>query len=117
MDSKLPVHMERYHHVRYLPFLLKPPARSGTAKVSGTPRYLKTNSENIKVGKRIAEYNAPTKWSVVAVVEFSTHGSLQVQYTTPIVWAWHFFRKFAKLFQRVPEEQLAYQRNISNIRY
>ena len=50
--------------MRYLP-LLKLPARSGVAKVRGTPRYLKTNSENVEVGKRVAEYNAPTKWSVV----------------------------------------------------
>ena len=82
--------------MRYLP-LLKPPARSGAAKVRGTARYLKTNSENVEVGKRVAEYNAPTKWS-----------SLQVQYTTPIVWVWHFSREFANFFQQnVPEEQFA----------
>ena len=40
MDSSRSVsfrfHMERYHHVRYLP-LLKLPARSSAAKVRGTP--------------------------------------------------------------------------------
>ena len=55
------------------------------------------NSENVEVGKRVAEYNAPTKCSVV--VEFSSHGSLQVQHVTPIVWVWCFYHEFVKCFQ------------------
>ena len=68
----------------------KLPARSGAAKVSlgtrllrlcegqGNAQVSETNSENVEVGKRVAEYNAPTKWSVV-------HGS------------GCFYRKFAKI--------------------
>ena len=37
-------------------------------------RVSETNSENVEVGKRVAEYNAPTKWSVV--VEFNAHGAV-----------------------------------------
>ena len=39
--------------MRYLP-LLKLPSQSGAAKVRGAPRYLKTNSENVEVGKGVA---------------------------------------------------------------
>ena len=41
----------------------------------GNAQVSETNSENIEVGKRVAEYNAaPTKWSVV--VEFSAHAGV-----------------------------------------
>ena len=60
----------------------------------GNTQVSETNSENVKVGKRVAEYNAPTKWSVV--VEFSVHRSLQVQYTKPIVWVWHSYTRICE---------------------
>ena len=77
---------KRYH--RSCAISANTEAASSIRRRSG--RYLKTNAENVEVGKRVAEYNAPTE----VVVEFSVHGSLQVQYTTPIVWVWCFDRKF-----------------------
>ena len=76
------------------------------------------------MGKRVAEYNPPVKCSVVIhVVEFSAHRSLQVQYTKPIVWVWHFYREFVKC--NVLEQQCSRTairenldpQNISTIRY
>ena len=80
------------------------------AKVRGTPRYLKTNSESVEVGKRVSQNTTHRRSGLWYLVEFSVHGSLQVQYQVSIVHHAHcvgvaFYREF---FQRnVLEEQFA----------
>ena len=97
MDSSrsvsFPVHMEsspklRYHHVRYLP-ILKLPARSSEGQ--GMPRYLKTNAENVEVGKKV---NSPTKWRLSS----SAYGleSFKCSTPRPLCGCGVFDREFVK---------------------
>ena len=77
------------------------------------PRYLKTNSESVEVGKRVSQNTTHRRSGLWYLVEFSVHGSLQVQYQVSIVHHVHcvgvvFYRELAKFFQRnILEEQFA----------
>ena len=98
---------KRYHLTCAISANTEAACQLDPAKVRGTPRYLKTNSESVEVGKRVSQNTTHRRSGLWYLVEFSAHGSLQVQYSTPRplfgrgIWAWHLTANSRNVFNEM----------------
>ena len=87
----------------------------------GNAQVSETNSENVEVGKRVTEYNAPMKWSVAVEFQRARESSSAVHHAHCACVGVAFLRRIREIFstkcsRRAIRENLD-PRNISAIRY